>query len=186
MTPSEGDRTRLRERRRALTPPERLADIEASRAVTQVLDELGPSSVGLYFTHDGELDPAPVGVMARVAGRTTWYPVSVDESLVYRRWDGSEALEPGRFGIPVPPGHDDVEVPSLDVVIAPLVAFDAACNRAGHGLGFYDRALADAANRPTLIGLAYDFQELEPWEPQPWDVAMDLIITPTRVLRRAR
>jgi 5-formyltetrahydrofolate cyclo-ligase len=90
----------------------------------------------------------------------------------------------GRFGILTPPGDDRIGVESLDAVVVPLVAFDSRCNRAGHGRGYYDRTLGAVTSRPRLIGVGYDFQELDPWTPQPWDVAMDVIVTPTRTLVR--
>jgi 5-formyltetrahydrofolate cyclo-ligase len=35
----------------------------------------------------------------------------------------------------------------------------------------------------VLCGLAYDFQEDTALVPQPWDVPLDLVVTPTRIVR---
>ena len=140
--------------------------------------------MGLYFAHDGELDPSTIGAASRTAGRTTWYPVIEGDTMLFHRWDGHSPLVLGRFGIPTPPGDEVVAVESLDAVVVPLVAFDSHCNRAGYGQGYYDLTLGAITRRPRLIGLGYDFQELEPWSPEPWDVAMDEVVTPTRALVR--
>lgn len=184
VTPSSDDRSGIRRRRRNLTSSDRDADADAGQRVGELLDALAVESVGLYLSHDGEIDPTTIGSSCRAAGRTTWYPVIEGDTLLFGRWDGDTALVAGRFGILTPPGHDRVGVESLDAVVVPLVAFDSRCNRAGYGRGYYDRTFGPATRRPRLIGLGYDFQELDPWAPEPWDVAMDAVVTPTRTLVR--
>jgi 5-formyltetrahydrofolate cyclo-ligase len=71
---------------------------------------------------------------------------------------------------------------SLDLVLAPLVAFDAHGNRLGMGGGFYDRSFAYLLRhtrwlRPRLIGLAYDFQRQSRLPSQAWDVPLQAIAT---------
>ena len=70
---------------------------------------------------------------------------------------------------------------SCDVTIVPLIAFDNTLNRIGFGGGYYDRYLS---KNPTLaIGIAFDEQECECFEKESTDVALDMIVTPTRILR---
>lgn len=68
-----------------------------------------------------------------------------------------------------------------DITIVPLVAFDKNLNRLGYGAGCYDRYFAK--NETYKIGLAFDEQQAE-FETSNFDVPLDLIITPTVVLRR--
>ena len=49
---------------------------------------------------------------------------------------------PGPFGIEVPAAGDWLEP---EVLLVPLVAFDARCYRLGYGGGFYDRTIARPA-----------------------------------------
>jgi 5-formyltetrahydrofolate cyclo-ligase len=184
MRPSGDDRSGMRHRRRHLTVNDRHADAGACQRVVELLAALAAESVGLYFAHDGELDPTTIGSACRAAGCTTWYPVVEGGALLFQRWDGHSPLVPGRFGIPTPPGDEVAAVESLDAIVVPLVAFDSHCNRAGYGQGYYDRTLGAVTRRPHLIGLGYDFQELDPWTPAAWDVAMDVVATPTRTLVR--
>lgn len=74
-----------------------------------------------------------------------------------------------------------MHIDHLDAIIVPVVAFDANCNRIGMGGGWYDRFLA-MHPEAKKIGLAYDKSEVQKIEPEPHDVRLDLIITPTRII----
>ena len=64
-----------------------------------------------------------------------------------------------------------------DVVIAPVVGYDVACYRLGHGGGFYDRTLAALPRRPRILGVGYERLGLRTIYPQTYDVPMDMIVT---------
>jgi len=66
-----------------------------------------------------------------------------------------------------------------EVVIVPLVAFDASGYRLGYGGGFYDRTLELLrANGPVLaVGFAYAAQELPAVPVEPTDQPLDAILT---------
>ena len=73
----------------------------------------------------------------------------------------------------------------LDVIICPLVSVDKNGNRMGMGGGFYDTTLAKSyqagLKKPLKIGWCYDFQVIEQLAHQPWDVPLDVLITPTGI-----
>ena len=71
-----------------------------------------------------------------------------------------------------------------EILIVPLVAFDAQGGRLGYGGGFYDRTLEGLrAKRPTLaLGFAFDAQEDEGLPLEPTDQPLDMVITESRVL----
>ncbi len=78
----------------------------------------------------------------------------------------------------------------LDMIIVPLVGFDLAKNRIGMGGGFYDSSLTlcKAFNNTEFVGIAFDEQQFEQSQHHPlamneWDIKMDAIITPTRIIR---
>ena len=105
-----------------------------------------------------------------------------------------------RWGIPEPPpssaaAGDATSAGLIDVVLVPGVVFDSTCSRLGHGKGYYDSFLSrlTAARldrgraRCIAVGLCFDEQVLEGAEVVPLeahDVALDLVVTPTRVLVR--
>src|SRR5690606_40270883 len=94
--------------------------------------------------------------------------------LTFRTWRRGEPLARGVWNIPVP----EVGVERWpDIVIAPVVGFDAFCYRLGYGGGFFDRTLAAHPGRPLVIGGGYDEQQIDTIRPQPHDNPMEEIIT---------
>ncbi len=106
-------------------------------------------------------------------------PVFIERGkpLIFRRWRVGEPLERGIWNIPVPAGGSEV-VP--DVVIAPVVGFDAQCFRLGYGGGFFDRTLATLKNKYRAIGVGYEHASILTIYPQPHDIPMENIITEDR------
>lgn len=78
----------------------------------------------------------------------------------------------------------------LDVILIPVVAFDAHGWRLGFGAGFYDRKLAfmrrRVAPKPLLVGIGYDFQRVPRQAPSSWDVPLHAIVTERAVYRVRR
>ena len=64
-----------------------------------------------------------------------------------------------------------------EVLIAPLVGFDAAGYRLGYGGGYFDRTLAACSPRPFAIGLGCEESRLDTIHPQSHDIPMDMIVT---------
>jgi len=75
----------------------------------------------------------------------------------------------------------------LQVMIVPVVGFDAQGRRLGMGGGYYDRTLArwQQGEYPNLlpIGLAHDEQQVDRIPVEAWDVPLPVIVTPSRILR---
>ena len=69
-------------------------------------------------------------------------------------------------------------------LLVPLVGFDTAAYRLGHGGGYYDRTLANLNPRPLTVGVGYEFGRLETIYPQPHDIPMDAIVTENGVSSR--
>ncbi len=83
-------------------------------------------------------------------------------------------LQPGSFGIHEP--MDDWPQAVPDVVLVPLLAFDAMGHRLGYGGGFYDRTLAGLP-QARAIGIAYAGQELDFIPQDPHDIGLREILT---------
>lgn len=153
-------------------------------ATTHLLDLLaaheGRTLAG-YMPIRTEIDPRP----AMTAHRG---PVAVPvveapgAPLRFRHWTPVAAMEPGAFGAPVPAGGDWLEP---EVLIVPLLAFDAMGYRLGYGGGFYDRTLEGLRTRGpvTAIGLAFAAQAQPEVPREPTDQPLDLIVTEEGVLR---
>ncbi|WP_292896171.1 5-formyltetrahydrofolate cyclo-ligase [Nitratireductor sp.] len=153
----------------------RLADIVARKLDTLIGDPSG-RVVGLYWPFRGEPDLRPWLATLHDRGATTALPVVIQKAapLVFRPYCPGDRLERGVWNIPVPV-VDEENIP--DIIVSPLVGFDAAGYRLGYGGGFYDRTIAALPKRPLLIGIGYDFAELSTIYPQPHDIPMDHIVT---------
>jgi 5,10-methenyltetrahydrofolate synthetase len=103
-------------------------------------------------------------------------PVVIEKGkpLEFRLWSPGEPLERGVWNILVPLRRNVV---SPDVVIAPVVGYDAENYRLGYGGGFFDRTLAAAPKKPFVIGVGYGASRIRTIYPQPHDIKMDVIVT---------
>jgi 5-formyltetrahydrofolate cyclo-ligase len=112
------------------------------------------------------------------AGKSVYLPKVVsDEDMVLCRYTGAESLREGAFGIMEPAGTELSVVEAVDVVLVPGMAFDVEGNRLGRGKGYYDRFLKSLNNpRPRLIGVCFDFQEVDVVPTEPTDVKVDVVV----------
>jgi 5-formyltetrahydrofolate cyclo-ligase len=140
--------------------------------------------IACYVAVAGEVDCSPVLAAALARGRRLYLPVLHGLSLLFAPWEPSVAMVRNRFGIPEPAGSGErvLHASALDVVLAPLVAFDDYGRRLGMGGGYYDRALRFLLQRgrwrrPLVIGLAYEFQHVAELQAQRWDVALHAVVT---------
>ena len=132
-----------------------------------------------YFAIRDEIDPRPLMEtfhceQARLALPCVTGP---DQPLVFRAWSPGDDLVRGAFGVSEPkPAAAEVR-PSL--VLAPLLAFDAAGRRLGYGAGFYDRTVEAlrALGPVTTVGLAYEAQRLKRVPTAGHDAPLDWIVT---------
>lgn len=156
---------------------------QIARELDQLLGDLSGKIVSAYLPFRGEPDLRPWIERLSMRGATAALPVVVAprSPLAFRTWARGEPLEPGVWNIPVPVAGT-VVIP--DIVIAPVVGYDQACYRLGHGGGFYDRTLAALPRRPRILGVGYERLALRTIYPQTYDVPMDAIVTEAGVLVR--
>lgn len=69
----------------------------------------------------------------------------------------------------------------VDRVIIPLLAFDKKGARVGYGKGFYDRFLQNINAQKIGLSLSPAIEEIQ--DVNPHDVALDLCITPTEIIK---
>lgn len=176
-----GVRRHLIDHRASFNAQER--DQKSSR-IWQNLDRLLPEvngrTISLYWPFLGEPDLRGWLTAASARGATCLLPVVSEKSkpLTFRTWRIGEKLTRSILNIPVPL-HGDERQP--DIVIAPVVGFDAHCYRLGFGGGYFDRTLAVLHPKPIVIGVGFDFQQIETIRPQGHDIPMDAIVTDTDI-----
>lgn len=126
---------------------------------------------------------SPIAAMEEAAAHgPVGVPVIQDagQALRFSRWEPECDMVDGPFGARVPMVEAYFEP---EILIVPLVAFDANGGRLGYGGGFYDRTLEGLrAKRATLaVGFAFAAQEADDLPQEPTDQPLDLIITETGI-----
>ena len=172
----KAERERLIAARLALSVEERTAHAgRLAGELDAVIARVAPLSVSLYWPFRGEPDLRPWMQSAHEKGLRIALPVVVakGQPLEFREWWPGAPLARGVWNIPYPAEAQTI-VP--DVVIAPLVGFDAAGFRLGYGGGFFDRTLAAITPSPIAIGVGHPIAGLPTIYPQPHDIAMDWIL----------
>jgi len=87
-----------------------------------------------------------------------------------------------KLKVPSPINGEPVENVEFDVILVPLIGFDARKHRLGYGAGVYDRLLAEQT-QAKKIGLAHEASFVKEGLPvQNHDVPLDAIITPAIIL----
>lgn len=170
----------LRARRRALAADRaRASQALADRVAELPVTAWAGRTVSVYLADAFEIDPAPLAALLAGRGARIVLPVVIarDRPLVFRPLVPAEALILDAAGIPAPPPTEPALVP--DLVLAPLLGFDASGGRMGQGGGYYDRTLAvlRAAGPVTVIGLAYAGQVCATLPMGPHDQRLDGVLT---------
>ncbi len=154
---------------------------QAAELLADFLNDFKGKALSGYMAMRTEIDPE--GAMAAHQGPVC-VPVIVGrgQALRFREWTPGCAMEKGEFGADIPVEGTWIEP---QVLIVPLLAFDARGYRLGYGGGFYDRSLqALRARRPTFaVGFAFADQEVAQVSIDETDQRLDAIVT-ERELRR--
>lgn len=170
----------------------RLSDAEradASRrcaALVMALPELSTVRTALaYGASPEEIDVTPIVTALRARDVTVGFPrVEGPGVLGLHLLAEGEDLVRASFGIlEPPPDAPRIALESLDACIVPAVAYDSHGVRLGYGGGFYDRLLPTLRPECARIGVCYDEQLVENLPREPHDALVDVVVTPTRVIR---
>jgi len=193
------DKAELREhcyaRRLEIEP--KAAAAAANEVAGRIASEVDLSAIGLspdtvvsaYWPLRGELDPRPAlrAFATRSVKLALPRVVGDDQPLAFHLWGPEDPLIEGRFKV-MEPAADAVSV-SPDILLVPLLAFDEACRRLGHGKGYYDRTLAGLRQvepRPLAVGVAFAAQEVDRVPTDVYDQTLDMVVTERAVLKAAR
>ena len=182
-------------RKQAAKNRQQVADMhpQAAEQVATYCEELMQSfGFGIYAAYlpiRSEISPLPLVAALYRAGQQTAMPITPAEgqALSFRLWAVGDDLEAGPYGTSQPLTSGQPVLP--DIILAPLLAFDAAGWRLGYGGGFYDRTIADLAMRRhqcAVIGLGFDGQKLDKVPIGPYDMPLDALLTPSGLHRAKR
>lgn len=162
-----------------------------------ILPLLGDSArIGAYLAFGQEVIVDDLMTECRAQGRSTYVPlIQSDNTLVFAPLTDSTVIVHNKYGIREPLFEQASCLPAtaLDIVIVPLLGFDAKCQRMGMGGGYYDRTFAFKLKAqqqsqinpsPLLIGVAFESQCVASVFPDWWDVTLDYVITEKHIHSR--
>jgi 5-formyltetrahydrofolate cyclo-ligase len=152
---------------------------QAAEILADVLARFRGQVLAGYMPMRTEINPLPA--MAAHQG-AVGVPVIMAPAtpLRFREWSPGCAMVAGDFKALIPVEGAWV---TPDVLIVPLLAFDARGYRLGYGGGFYDRTLQGLrARRPTIaIGFAFAAQEVAEVPIDATDQRLDMVVTEQQV-----
>jgi 5-formyltetrahydrofolate cyclo-ligase len=140
--------------------------------------------IAAYYPIGGEVDCQFAIQTAWDRGRDVFLPVLRGQELVFAPYLPDTNFLRNRYGIPEPTSPNGLffRPRQMDVVLTPLVVFDADGNRVGMGAGYYDRSFRfmrhrEIWTRPHLVGLAYEFQKVAQLKACRWDIPLHNAVT---------
>ena len=151
--------------------------------------------VAFYWPSKGELDPIPLLKLALKMGKQCYLPMlhpSKAKHLLFVEYRIGDKLRLNRYGInePLLANRSALAPWMLNVIFVPLLGFNKEGHRLGRGGGYYDKTFAflkDKVNtlkvsQPSLIGLAYEFQQLDNLPYDEWDQLLSGVATEKRII----
>ncbi len=183
----------MRQRRRSLTSgQQRSAAQQLLRRLARQPLFVRSRHIAFYIANDGEIDPRPLLERALAMGKHCYLPVLARDNtrLEFFRYTPGTSMQRNRYGIAEPSrrGGQRLNTRQLDLVLLPLVAFDARGGRLGMGGGYYDRSFAfkqqSLAHSPYLLGLAHHCQQVDQLTLASWDIPLHAIASDEQLFAR--
>jgi len=138
--------------------------------------------VFIYISRSDEVETRGIIESLIDVGKRIVVPVcdTTTKGIVPSEIGSLDACEAGAYGICEPKEVQEVLKNEIDIYIVPGTQFDRDGNRKGRGLGYFDKFLKDIKGTKKIIGLCFENQLIEKIDPNPWDVAVDVVISTPR------
>lgn len=179
-------RQQIKKKLRSLTPELCLV---ASQKITSKITTseifIHSQNIACYIPIENEIDVWPIIKIIWQQGKNCYLPAfdpNTKNHLQFIRFFEHNKLEIKKYKILEPKicRAKNIAPQNLDLAIVPLLGFNSNRFRLGRGAGCYDRTFAFKQQNPKtklhLLGVGYEWQHVE-FEPNPWDVAMDEIVS---------
>ena len=138
--------------------------------------------VGGYYPYNNEIDCIQILKKLEKKNYIISLPkIKKNSQMDFIQWSSNDPLVINKFGIPEP-SNDKIKFP--DILLVPLLSFDAKLNRVGYGGGFYDRYIhrIKKKKKPLLVGLAYSFQKIKSIPKNKYDKKLDFVVTERKII----
>lgn len=136
-----------------------------------------------------EIDTAPIHQIIQDLhlGHQLFFPrVQNENEMQFYYIESENDLEISKWGIPEPLKIDahSIHPTEIQIMFIPLLAFDKNGHRVGYGKGFYDQYLVQCSSKMIKIGLSLFEEPSIIDDVESTDIALDIIITPNRIIQR--
>ena len=138
--------------------------------------------VGGYYPYNNEIDCIQILKKLEKKNYIISLPkIKKNSQMDFIQWSYKDPLVINKFGIPEP-SNGKIKFP--DILLVPLLSFDAKLNRVGYGGGFYDRYIhrIKRKKKPLLVGLAYSFQKVKSIPINKYDKKLDFVVTERKII----
>ena len=151
--------------------------------VIALADKLSAEKIFCYVAMLGEVDTKRIiSYYINKRGASLYVPYTEAE-MKLKRLVSCENLSVDKLGnLPLGSYASECYDGDVDMTIVPMLAFNVDLYRLGYGGGYYDKFLS--SHKTVSVGIAFDEQETEALEIEKHDIALDFIVTPTRILRK--
>ena len=171
-------RKRVKERIKTLDE-EHIA--QASQMIADKLFDLDiykeAKRVFVYLSFGKEVDTESIIIGTLERGKKLCIPLTKGEDMLSIALETVQGFRMNEYGIKEPTEGVEVEP---DLIVMPLLAFDANKNRLGRGKGFYDRYCKN--RKVPTVAIAFDVQKEEEVATESHDYSPDVIITEKEVI----
>ncbi|MBX2859355.1 MAG: 5-formyltetrahydrofolate cyclo-ligase [Cellvibrionaceae bacterium] len=145
-------------------------------------------NIAFYSASDGEISLSPLLQIANRYRKKCYFPAVKQKQMQFRRLKAKQKLYlRNKFGIKEPNARAaKIRATQLNLVLLPLVGFDAAGNRLGMGGGYYDKTFkfcCKRSHKTVLMGVAHHCQKVEKLFADTWDIPLNTIVTDQQTLR---
>lgn len=132
-----------------------------------------------YQAFGSEVCLTQLNERAKEDGKQLAYPYCTDKTtMIALVPEGEDSWGEDLYGIlvPLPDKSTLLEPEDIDLVLAPLVAFDEQANRTGMGAGVYDRFLPQCTHA-RILGVAFEAQKMPKVPTDEHDVTLSAVLT---------
>lgn len=148
------------------------AEIQAkSASIVQRLRPFIKGVTAFYEPFGSEVDIRSAFAFAK----TYALPAIQNHDMFFYGIDETTKFVQSSMGILEPVEGTRIAPRDFDVIVVPMVAFDAHCNRMGYGKGYYDRFLRET--KALRVGVAFACQRVDTLLCDANDEVLDYIIS---------
>ncbi len=145
-------------------------------------------NIAFFLAQDGELaTDLAIQSLWQSTPHKIFLPIlktNPEGHMAFAHYTATTPMKENKFSILEPdvPQHEWLSGQALDMVLTPLVGFDAFGNRMGMGGGYYDRTFqfkqqSSKISPPLLIGWAHSCQHVAQLPVNTWDIPLNGVIT---------